>query len=96
MQNFRALGAPPPDPRASGGCFPPLGARPQTPIGLWRLGAPPPDPQNIPPPYCEFLAMRQCPPMGLVIGGQVNAKYLLNICKVKIFAVLYLCKNNFV
>ena len=27
MQNFRALGAPPPDPRASGGC----GLRPQTP-----------------------------------------------------------------
>ena len=49
MQNFRALGAPPPDPRASGG--------PQTPVGLRRLGAPPPDPQNS-PPHCEFLATR--------------------------------------
>ena len=39
MQNFRALGAPPPDPRASGGwelC-------PQTP-SLRQLGASPPDP----------------------------------------------------
>ena len=34
MQNFRALGAPLPDP--------------QTPIGLWRLGAPRSDPPNSP------------------------------------------------
>ena len=39
MQNFRALGAPPPDPRASGG----WGLRPQTP-SLRQLGASPPDP----------------------------------------------------
>ena len=54
MQNFRALGAPPPDPRASGGFAPKppasggWGLRPQTPIGLRRLGAPPPDPQTAP------------------------------------------------
>ena len=45
MQNFRALGAPPPDPRASGG----WGLCPQAPIGLRRLGAQPPDPQTAPP-----------------------------------------------
>ena len=39
MQNFRALGAPPPHPRASGG----WGLCPQTP-SLRRLGAEPPDP----------------------------------------------------
>ena len=39
MQNFRALGAPHPDPRASGG----WGLCPQTP-SLRRLGASPPDP----------------------------------------------------
>ena len=52
MQNFRALGAPPPDPHASGG----WGLCPQTPT-LRRLGASPPDPQNS-PPDCEFLATR--------------------------------------
>ena len=49
MQNYRALGAPPPYPRASGGwelC-------PQTP-SLRRPGASPPDPQTQ-PPHCEFL-----------------------------------------
>ena len=64
MQNFRALGAPPPDPLppVAGGFAPKppasgvWGLRPQTPIGLWRLGAPPPDPQNS--PHCEFLATR--------------------------------------
>ena len=40
MQNFRALGAPPSDPRSSGGWG-------QTPF-LRRLGDPPPDPQNSP------------------------------------------------
>ena len=39
MQNFRALGAPPPDPRASGG----WGLCPQTP-SLRQLGASPPHP----------------------------------------------------
>ena len=39
MQNFRALGAPPPDPRASGG----WGLCPQTP-SLRQLGTSPPDP----------------------------------------------------
>ena len=66
MQNFRALGAPPPDPRASGD----WGLCPQTPIGLRQLGASPPDPYWPPaaggpaprppkqPPHCEFLATR--------------------------------------
>ena len=57
MQNFRVLGAPLPDPRASGGWGfapkPPASGgwrlRPQTPIGLPRLGARPLDPQNSPP-----------------------------------------------
>ena len=65
MQNFRALGAPPPDPRASGG----WGLCPQTPSHR-QLGASPPDPHWSPaaggsaprppkqPPHCEFLATR--------------------------------------
>ena len=54
MQTFRALGAEPPDPRASGG----WGQSSQTsPIGLRRLGAKPPDPPNS-PPHREFLATR--------------------------------------
>ena len=59
MPNFRALGAPPPDPRASGG----WGLCPQTP-SLRQLGAKPPDPHWPPaaggsaPPLCEFLATR--------------------------------------
>ena len=65
MQNFRVLGAPPPDPvpPAAGGFAPKppasgsWGLRPQTPIGLRRLGALPPDPPNS-PPHCEFLATR--------------------------------------
>ena len=40
MQNFQALGALLPHPRASGG----WGLCPQTP-SLWQLEAPPPDPQ---------------------------------------------------
>ena len=51
MQNFRALGAPPPDPRTSGI----LELCPQTPIGLRGLDAPPP-PNTA--PNCEFLATR--------------------------------------
>ena len=65
MQNFRALGAPPPGPRASGG----WGLCPRTP-SLQRLGASPPDPHWHPaaggsaprtpkqPPHCEFLTTR--------------------------------------
>ena len=45
MQNFQALGAPPPNPRASGS----WGLCPQTPNSLQRLGAPPPDPPKQPP-----------------------------------------------
>ena len=45
LQNFRALGAPPPDPRASGG----WGRSHQTP-SLRRLGASPLDPQHTAPP----------------------------------------------
>ena len=56
MQNFQALGAPPPDPRASGSwrlcsltfSLRLLGASPPDLIGLRRLGALPPDPQNSP------------------------------------------------
>ena len=44
MKNFRVLGAPPPDARASSS----WGLCPQTP-SLRRLGALPPDPQNSPP-----------------------------------------------
>ena len=44
MQNFQALGTPPPDPRVSSG----WGLCPQTPNSLWRLGAQPPDPQDSP------------------------------------------------
>ena len=65
MQNFRALGAPPPGPRASGG----WGLCPRTP-SLRQLGALPQDPHWHPvaggsaprnpkqPPHCEFLATR--------------------------------------
>ena len=51
MQNFQGLGAPPQDPRASGG----WGLCPQTPYSLQRLGASFPDPQNSHLNY-EFLA----------------------------------------
>ena len=57
MQNFWALGAPPPDLRAYGGLglFPQTpslrqqGASPQDPHCLRRLGAPPPHPLSSPP-----------------------------------------------
>ena len=62
-QNFRALGAPPPNPRASGG----WGLCPKTPIGRRRLGDPPPDPQNSPPianfwlrAWCEDVFVELC------------------------------------
>ena len=51
MYNFRALGAPPPDPRASSG----WGFCPQTP-SFRQQGASHPDPHISPPPYCEILA----------------------------------------
>ena len=57
---FRALGAPPPDPRASGD----WGLYPQTP-SLWQLGASPPDPHwhlaAAGSAHCEFLATRLTP-----------------------------------
>ena len=59
MQNFRALGAPPPDPRASGG----WGLYSQT-FSLRQLGAWPPDPHW--PPAAEGSAPRppkQTPPL---------------------------------
>ena len=64
MQNFRALGALPPNPHASGGwglcretpASGGWGLRPQTPIGLRWLGAP--TTPKLAPPHCEFLAMR--------------------------------------
>ena len=69
MQNFRALGAPPLDPRASGG----WGLCPQTPSlrqlaapsPHWprQLRAPPPDPQTA-LPHCEFLATRLVTALG--------------------------------
>ena len=56
MQNFRALGAPPPHPCASGG----WGLCPKTP-SLWWLGALPPDPHwppaaGAPPPEPKHTA----------------------------------------
>ena len=58
MQNFRALGALPPDPRAFGG----WGLCPQTP-SLQRLGASPPDPHWLyspkQPPIADFW-LRAC------------------------------------
>ena len=53
MQNFQALGAPPPDPRASGG----WGLCPQAPI-LRQLGAPPQDPQTA--PFIANFWLRAC------------------------------------
>ena len=51
MQNFRALGAPPPEPRASGaGALPP---NPQPPAAGGFAPRPPKQ-----PPHCEFLATR--------------------------------------
>ena len=50
MQNFRALGALPPNPKLPvAGGFAPKPFDPEGHIDLWRLGAPPPDPQNSPP-----------------------------------------------
>ena len=77
MQNFRALGAPPPDPRASDG----WGLRPQTP-SLRQLGASPPDPHWPPAAGAPPPNPRNSPPIANFwlracvqgIGGQVNAK----------------------
>ena len=50
MQNFQALGAPPPDPRASSG----WGLGPQTPNSLRQLGALPLDPKHTAPTTANF------------------------------------------
>ena len=66
MQNFWAVGGPPPDPRASGGwglCppnpHPPVAGgfapRPLLASGGWELRSPVPPKQ---PLHCEFLATR--------------------------------------
>ena len=78
MQNFRALGAPPPDPRASGG----WGLCPQTP-SLRQLGASPPDP-HWPP-----AAGKQPPP--LRISGYApgyNNTIINNVEKTKYLAIV--------
>ena len=62
MQNFRALGAPPPDPRTSGG----WGLCPQTP-SLRQLGALPPDPHW--PPAARGSAPRPQTAPPLRISG---------------------------
>ena len=72
MQNFQALGAPPPDPRTSD-CW---RLCPQTPNSLWRLGAPPPDPQDS-PPNREFLAAR-LPHFAMFIIIQGWGAFVLN------------------
>ena len=62
MQNFRALGAPPPVPGASDGwvlcpqtpSLRQLGSLPPAPIGLWRMEAPPPDAKISLPPIANF------------------------------------------
>ena len=51
MQNFRALGAPPPDPHASGGLG--LAPKPHWPPGAGCSTTPPNTDPN-----CEFLATR--------------------------------------
>ena len=67
MQNFRALGALPPDPRVSGGWElcpqtpqPPAAGgfapRPSLASGGWGFAPRPPKQ----PPHCEFLATRLC------------------------------------
>ena len=64
MQNFRALGAPPPDPRTPSI----LGLCPQTPIGLRWLDAPPPPntapqlriPGYAPAQYSSAVSHKKC------------------------------------
>ena len=76
MQNFRALGAEPPDPRASGG----WGLCPPTP-SLRQLGASPPDPHW--PPAAGGSAPRppkQPPP--LRISGYAPG-YHYSVCQGK-------------
>ena len=58
MQNFRALGAPPPDPRASGG----WGLCSQTP-NLRQLGASPPDPHWPPAAGSSPQTPQTAPPL---------------------------------
>ena len=63
MQNFRALGAPPPDPRASGG----WGLRPQTPNGYL--------PQNS-PPIADFW-LRACYMLFVYVAVELNTFIML-------------------
>jgi len=58
-KNRRTLGAPPPDPLASGGLCP------QTLIGLRRLEASPPDPCNSLLPLMTNSWLRACVPVML-------------------------------
>ena len=74
MQNFRALGALPPDPRASGG----WGLCPQTP-SLRQLGALPPDPHW--PPAAGGSAPRppKQPPPIANFWLRACARYIVNL-----------------
>ena len=75
MQNFQALGAPPPEPRASGG----WGLCPQTP-SLRRLGALPPDPHW--PPAAGGSAPRppkQPPPLRISGYAPVRIPLITNL-----------------
>ena len=89
MQNFQALGAPPPDPvPPAAGVFAPA------PIGLRRLEAPPQDPKII-PPHCEFLATRLVPFFGedLFFGLHLNSgeKSVPFLVKTFFFALDLIC-----
>ena len=79
MQNFRALGAPPPHPRASGGWG--FAPKPPAPIGLRRLRAPPQDPKNS-PPIANFW-LRACI-SGVVFGARPASLPLIGLSNVAI------------
>ena len=91
MQNFRALGAPPPDPvPLAGGGFAQkpqnsgsLGHRSQTPICLRRLRASP-TPQNS-PPHCKLLARH------LVIYCSIILMFWGIIVQVSQYIVMFVC-----
>ena len=88
MQNFWALGALPPDPRASRG----MGPCPQTPF-LRRLGASPPDPQNSLPKRISGHAPALS---SSVLCANPTHKYpncLFKYCTY--IATTYLCKSGF-
>ena len=101
MQNFRALGAPPPDPvPPAAGAFPPSpqppaagGFAPRPPIGLRRLGAPPPDPPNS-PSHWEFLATRLCQIFEKLRHGAKRPTSTFNLSKVFRPVKSYGRKNN--